>query len=84
MDFLVQRALARESSWEDVAVVRDLKADEAEQAVTQALRGVPPLSPGQPDHGRAIQWDAITEFDVALGDPQPAERQKKAPGPNPT
>lgn len=91
MDWLIQRYLPgtaneahRDSgSWEDVIVIRDLTADQARDAARDALTALAPVIPNQPDRVRAIKWDAIYEFDAALGQRVLADRVKQPPAPLP-
>ena len=84
MDFLIQRYLhnttnaahKNSGSWEDVAIVRDKPAAEAEAAAAEAIATVLPLPGEQPDRVRAIKYDAIEEFDSTPGPPQLARSEK--------
>lgn len=84
MDFLIQRYLpgtANEAhknsgSWEDVGIERNLKADEGEQAIQQAMANVQPLPLPVPDRCRAIKYEHVEEYDVTPGPPRLAKGEK--------
>jgi hypothetical protein len=67
-------------SWEDVVVIRDKTAEEMKAAVREALSALDPVVRGQKDRCRAINWNAVREFDAPLGDRVIEDRVKEAPG----
>jgi len=69
VDYLVQRYRATTASWEDITIVKDLGADEYEQAAQQAMAQPSVMPPEQPDRLRVIKWDHVEEFAAAPGPP---------------
>jgi hypothetical protein len=65
-----------EGTWLDEDVVRDLTADDAQQAVETVARQGPPELVGATR--RAVKWEHVSEF-TSVPVPSVSVRDKKAP-----